>query len=614
MLESIRMMRNMTRQFGLSLRILLTLVTLNLFWIGFEGLGVALLLPIFEILRNGGDFQSAQLSSRYWGVIRVAASVSGIPITLVTLLALSFSFLILRQFFNYLNVYYHSVTARRGADSIRRRIFNGFLRAEGEVQDEIRPGELANDLTVELGRAQSSIFSAVRGFGVAVQMSVYVVGLFLLSPALTTLAIAAFGLIALLVRKLMARVKKTGAAITKANAELAAFVVERLPLARLVRLSGTERAEAAAFANLSRNQVQKYINQTLIMTRMTLIPEPVAIGSGYLVLLVGGQFLGISIARLGLFMVILIRLMPVVNNAVSNFNNIVGQWPSVLKVNNLLVRLRDARAPKGGSILFRRVEQALSYDRVSFSYESGEIPALRDVTVKIPAHRMTALVGPSGAGKSTFIDLLPRLRDPTSGEIRVDGVPLTEFTTESLRKGIAFVPQQPQIFNISAAEHIRYGKEDATDAEVVEAARLAGALVFIERLPQGFETLLGDGGKQLSGGQRQRLDIARAIVRRAPILILDEPTSALDAEAEFAFRDALATLRAETDLTIIVIAHRLSTIGGADQIVVLQQGRVTAVGTHEQLIAAGGWYAEAHRLQRGMIDVLSPRAQVPSAS
>jgi ATP-binding cassette, subfamily B, bacterial MsbA len=294
----------------------------------------------------------------------------------------------------------------------------------------------------------------------------------------------------------------------------------------------------------------------------------------------------------------LIRLVPVVLHAISDYSNIVGKWPSVEKVDGSLRELFEAREPRGGDTTFSRLDQGISYDHVSFTYGSGDTPALHDVTATILAHRMCALVGRSGAGKSTLVDLLPRLRELTAGTIRFDGIPITEFTTDSLRAGIAFVPQQPQIFNISAAEHIRYGKEGATDEEVREAARLAGALDFIEALPGGFDCPLGDGGNRLSGGQRQRLDIARALVRRAPILILDEPTSALDADAEAAFRDALRTLRSETNLTIIVIAHRLSTIADADQIVVLQQGHVESVGSHAELMAAGGWYARAHAQQR----------------
>jgi ABC-type multidrug transport system fused ATPase/permease subunit len=274
-----------------------------------------------------------------------------------------------------------------------------------------------------------------------------------------------------------------------------------------------------------------------------------------------------------------------------------------MKIDRRLRQTMAAKEAVGGERPFDCLDELIEYKDVSFHYrDDGEtdgepVPALAEVNVILPAHKMSALVGPSGAGKSTFVDLLPRLRDPTDGEILLDGVPIADFAKASLRAGIAFVPQEPQIFDISAAEHIRYGKEDATDAEVREAARLAGALEFIEAMPDGFDTLLGDGGSRLSGGQRQRLDIARALVRRAPILVLDEPTSALDADAETAFRDALRTLRRETDLTIIVIAHRLSTIADAENIVVLRRGRVEAVGTHEQLLKDGGWYASAYRQQ-----------------
>ena len=314
---------------------------------------------------------------------------------------------------------------------------------------------------------------------------------------------------------------------------------------------------------------------------------------------IGSQVLGLGIDRLGFFAVLLIKLVPILRSTLAEWARIAGQMPSLIALDNFLVKISKASESKGGQIRFQALRKGIQFKDVSFCFDSRSGPALRDVTAYIPAHRMTALVGPSGAGKSTLIDLLPRLRPQTTGELSFDGTPIEEFSIVSLREGIAFVPQQPQIFDISPADHIRYGKEGATHEEVREAARLAGALRFIEHLPEGFDTRLGDGGKRLSGGQRQRLDIARALLRRAPILILDEPTSAVDAEAEATFRDALMELRTTTEFTIIVIAHRLSTVADADQIIVLEEGCVREIGTHDHLLSEGGWYADAYKAQYG---------------
>jgi ATP-binding cassette, subfamily B, bacterial MsbA len=587
----------LARRLGLPLRVMAALVLLNLLWIGFEGLGVGLLLPIFELLRAGGDLASDKLSGRHWEIIRDVSAHLGIPVSLGLLLGISFGFLLLRQVFNYLNVLIYGITRRTTAEKIRRKAFHGFLRAQIAFQDETKIGEIANELTVELDRALASLFALMRTFGAGIQMLVYIGGLFLLSPAMTALSVSVFAVFGFLARGMMASVKQSGRAISEANAQLTAFVVERLQRARLIRLSGMEKAEGQALAKLSYRQLDQYVHQNLAASRITLLPEPIAIGFGYLALYFGARVFNLGLGELGLFMVVLIRLMPVVKDAIANYNNVVGRWPSVETVDRRLTAIAAMREPKGGDVVFEKLEQAISYDHVSFSYPEGAVPALRDVNVNLPAHRMTALVGPSGAGKSTFVDLLPRLREPSAGRIRFDGISIADFTTESLRAGIAYVPQQPQMFHSTVAEHIRYGKENAADKELREAARLAGALGFIEQLPRGFDTMLGEAGIRLSGGQRQRLDIARALVRRAPILILDEPTSALDADAEADFRNALRQLRVETRLTIVVIAHRLSTIADADQIVVLKNGRVDAVGTHDQLIVGGGWYARAYAQQ-----------------
>ena len=207
------------------------------------------------------------------------------------------------------------------------------------------------------------------------------------------------------------------------------------------------------------------------------------------------------------------------------------------------------------------------------------------------------MVGPSGSGKSTLIDLLPRLRSPTKGFIHVDGVNINNFTLRSVRQLISYAPQFPQIFNGTVKSHILYGKINATNEEVLEAAHLAGAESFIDKLPNGFDTILGDDAVKLSGGQRQRLDLARALVRKAPILIFDEPTSNLDAESEEIFKQVLGEIRKETNTTIIIVSHRLASIIDADKIIVLNQGKVEMSGVHSKLLSQDGWYAKAWNAQ-----------------
>jgi len=605
MIDRVKNLVAILRRLGLPPSQLVVLVGLSIVSVILEGIGVAILLPIFEIFKAGDAASIDTLQGRHWDILRAATGFFGVKISLALLLGASFSFIVARQAVNYLNERQQNRVRRAAADRIRRRAFSAFLRADTGIQDRSRIGEMAAGLTVEVGGAMAALFGLVRNIGRLLQVAIYMFGLFLLSWEMTLLAVLAIGTAAYLGRSLLVEVKRAGAAITKANINLSSFMIERLRHVRLIRLSGTERAEANAFAKLSHEEARQALHQSMISARLSLLPEPIAIGFAYSVLFIGGQVFGLGLDRLGMFVVVLLRLMPTVRGLIGDYNNIMGKWPSVAKINEILITIGDAREARGGDIVFSGLEKAITYDKVYFNYAGGDTPALQGVSVRLPARRMTGLVGPSGAGKSTFIDLLPRLRDPTSGEIRIDDTPIQAFVTESLRAGIAFVPQEPQIFNITAAEHIRYGKEDASDAEVREAARLAGALGFIEALPQGFDTLLADGGKRLSGGQRQRIDIARALVRRAPILILDEPTSALDADAEAAFRDALQTLRRETDLTIIVIAHRLSTIADADQIVVLNRGKVQAVGSHAELINGDNWYARAFKKQ---IAVHSARA------
>jgi ATP-binding cassette subfamily B protein len=262
-----------------------------------------------------------------------------------------------------------------------------------------------------------------------------------------------------------------------------------------------------------------------------------------------------------------------------------------------LLRARDAVTdPADPRPVPDPVTGAIGFEAVRFAYPSRpEIPALDGLTLTIRPGETVAVVGPSGAGKTTIIQMILRFYDPDAGRVTLDGVPLQEMARRDFRTAMALVPQDPVIFAASARENIRFGRLDATDAEVEQAARAAAAHAFICDLPQGYDTYVGERGVMLSGGQKQRIAIARAILRDAPVLLLDEATSALDAESERAVQEAVDAM-ARTRTTIIV-AHRLATVKKADRIVVMDQGRIAAEGTHDSLVAEDGLYARLARLQ-----------------
>jgi ATP-binding cassette subfamily B protein len=248
-----------------------------------------------------------------------------------------------------------------------------------------------------------------------------------------------------------------------------------------------------------------------------------------------------------------------------------------------------------GAVKLEVATGRIEFDRVDFAYHEGN-PVLHELSFVAEAGKTTAIVGASGAGKSTVIGLLQRFYDPEGGVIAIDGQDIGQVTKASLRGAIAYVSQQPYLFEGSIRDNIRYGRPDATDAEIEEAARLANAEDFVLAQPQGYDTPVGENGVTLSGGQRQRLSIARAIVRNAPILLLDEATSALDNDSEKLVQDALD--RVMKGRTTIVIAHRLSTVVDADKIIVMEAGRVVETGTHASLIRKkGGIYARFYALQ-----------------
>jgi ATP-binding cassette, subfamily B, bacterial MsbA len=269
-------------------------------------------------------------------------------------------------------------------------------------------------------------------------------------------------------------------------------------------------------------------------------------------------------------------------------------WPYVARIAQLLHPAETELEYLPGQRI-EELRKAIEFQNVSLLYPQSEREAIRELTFQIPAGKMVAFVGASGSGKSSIINLLLGIYRPTGGQILIDGMDLQSIDLASWRHMIGVVDQETMIFSGTVAENIRFGKSDASDAEVIAAAKVAYADLFIKELPQGYQTEVGDRGYRLSGGQRQRLAIARAIIHNPQLLLFDEATSALDSQSERLIQTSIEELRANA--TMVVIAHRLSTVVQADSIVVLENGAIVEEGTHHELLARGGHYAALWRLQ-----------------
>jgi ABC-type multidrug transport system fused ATPase/permease subunit len=520
-------------------------------------------------------------------------AVFGLSVSFGSLLVAMFLGIVARQIVRYAVTYYLDHVELLIVRQFRTRVFDDLLATSLDFYDQRKAGNIVNDLTVELPYAVRGFLNNVRLLSLLGMMIIYGVGAIAISAEMTVIAGVVFVLIGLVLRGLLRKQEELSAAMTRANQTISTTIVDSIRAIRLVRLSGTEAEESKSFSRMLGNQYRVHLDGRKLGALLVNIVEPLILGAALVILYLGVTLFKVQISALFLLLLVVLRLLPVFRDLMVTQQTIKSASGSVFTIERLALASREARDTPGGTLAVTPMRDGLAFEEVAFSYSSRETPALKGVSLQIPAGKMTALIGPSGSGKSTLVDLIPRLRVPEAGRITRDGVDVAAFDIKALRRSIAFVPQSAIILDGTVADHIRCGNPDASDLAVRRAARLAGADKFIEALPKGYDTPTGDAGIRLSGGQRQRLDLARALAREAEILVLDEPTANLDPELERHFKDAVAELRRSTGLTIVVIAHRLSTIRDADQIVLLEDGVVLATGTHAELMASNDWYRSA---------------------
>jgi ATP-binding cassette subfamily B protein len=499
-----------------------------------------------------------------------------------------------------LRFYFVSWLGERVVADLRAAVHRNLLALAPRFFEENRPSEIASRLT-----ADTSVIEQVVGTTVSVALRNAVMGvgglvyLFTLAPKLTGMLILGIPVVIVPIVTLGRRVRKLSRSTQDRIADVGAMVAETLGAMKIVQAFGQEEREIARFGSAVDAAFATSRRRIRIRAAMTAIVIALIFGSITLIMWQGA--LDVAAGRLsGGTIAAFVITGALVAGAFGALTEVYGDLlrgaGAAGRLGELLKEIPEIRAPANPVRLPAPAQGRLAYEKVAFRYPTRpEVKALDDFSLAIEPGEMVAVVGPSGAGKSTLFQLAQRFYDPEAGKILLDGVALPEADPADVRARIAMVPQETVIFAASARDNLRYGRWEATDAELWAAAEAANAAEFLHALPQGLDTFMGEGGARLSGGQRQRIAIARALLRDAPILLLDEATSALDAESERLVQRALERLM--QGRTTIVIAHRLATVRAADRIVVMDQGRIVEEGAHEVLVRRGGLYARLARLQ-----------------
>lgn len=497
--------------------------------------------------------------------------------------------------------YYFVITlGERIVADLRGDVFKHLTRLSPSFFDTAHSGELVSRLTADTTQIKSAVGASVS---VALRNLVLFVGavamMVVSSPKLSGFVLIAIPLIVLPLVAFGRRVRKLSRGAQDTLAEASSYASELIGAIRTLQAFTNELLAQARFGGEVERAYEAARASTRARAWLTAVVIFLIFSSVVLILWVGSHDIisgQITAGRLGQFVLYAAFAAGALGELSQVWGEIAQASGAAERLFEILNVKSDITAPVHPKLLPEPARGDIVFDRVRFAYPTRPDAFVVDgVSFAVKAGEKIAVVGPSGAGKSTLFHLLLRFYDPRNGSITFDGVPIDEVTPEDLRSRIALVPQDSAIFATTARENIRFGRPDASDAEVERAAEQAHATEFLSRLPHGFETQLGERGVTLSGGQRQRIAIARAILRDAPLLLLDEATSALDAESETLVQTALEELMQHR--TTLVIAHRLATVLSCDRILVMEHGRIVEQGTHASLVAANGLYARLARLQ-----------------
>lgn len=587
-------LRMLWRDFDLSAGIVLTALGLKVGAALVEGVGIAALAPMLELASRGGDAPGEEASA-FTRAAEVVFSTLGVPLSLPVLGATFFVIVVARQALAYASRVYSVWAQQHLAARLRAKIMMAAIEADQETIDGMAAAPLLNGMVLETQSAIALVFAAISALGNLFLTGLYCSLLFVASGWIAPAVLLFAGLLGAALRSVMRRSQDASREMVRRNEAFNDFILHRLRGLRLIRLAGTQQAERTELDRVAGQVAETSVLIAKLQARIPLLAEP--LGILFLLLFfslaqgVGGLSFELSLLVMGM----LARLIPVVQEMAKAIQLLLAGVGSLESVLGSLHRLQTAREAVGGERTAPNgLARGIALCDVVYRYPGSDgPPALRGVNALFPAGKVSVIMGPSGAGKSTLIDLLPGLRRPTAGVVLLDGEALCEFSNVSLRTQIAYVPQQPLILGRTVRQHLCYGLGEVTPAKLESALRRAGAADFVLDHAEGLDRDLGEAGGRLSGGERQRLDLARALLRHAAILILDEPSSALDAISAAKLREAVRQIADEGRTTVVIIAHGFTFTAIAHKIIVLRDGVTDGEGDHEAVMRASAWYRDA---------------------
>jgi len=498
---------------------------------------------------------------------------------------------------SYIDNYYTESVGQWVAHDLRMRTYHHLQRLSLGFYNTHQTGALLSTITTDIETIQDFASSSTLDILIDMLTIVSMLGLmFWLNWDFTLIAVAVTPFMLFFISRFKKAVKKATHQVRKEESEIVAVVQQGLESMQVVEAFGRQDMEQQALAQVSQATVSAALKARKVKSLLSPIVTITVAFCTAIVLWRGAALILRDVMTIGALTVYLsylnkffkpVKDLATTTNAIAQAAVGVERVQAILETDTILPERPDAFEP-------RFLKGDISFEHVAFGY-TADAPVLKDVNFKIEAGQMVGVVGPTGSGKSTVVSLIPRFYDPTGGSVKIDGRDVRDYKVNPLREQIGYVLQDTVLFRGTILENIAFGRPNATREEIVDAARLANADEFIQKMPKGYDTMVGERGSTLSGGQRQRLGIARVMVRNSPILLLDEPTAALDSESEKAVIEALERLM--KGRTVITIAHRLSTIRDANKIIVISGGVVAESGNHDELMALNGIYAELHRTQ-----------------